>query len=456
MYQLRPYQEDLINKIIKSMKNKKRVIIVQSPPRTGKTVVMAEIARRTTLNKNNTLFIIHRKEILEQAVATFKKQNVDMNYFTGGMVQTLSRHLDKLKTPKLIMIDEGHHALAKSYLKILEKYSHAYVLLFTATPWRLGKQQLDHIADDVIVGKSIKELISEKYLANFKYFSPPNGFNFDELKKSSTGDYTAQSMANADTGTLYGDIVKQYLRLAKGKQAVAYSYSIESAKRIADVFNKKGITAYEVDSNTPTEKRDTIIRKFKAKELMILVNVNLFTEGIDLPDVDCVIMARPTTSLALFLQFSMRCLNPREGKTAIIIDHANNVKKFGLPDDERDWKKAIISHSNKKSKLNTETNSGVAIATCNHCFAVVLVSQVINNICPICGQVMHIPKKKKVIDVDLVEAKKQAIRKAIMVKVANKKVDELKTMYEFASYAKIHGYKPGWAFYMAKKKGIIK
>ena len=119
---------------------------------------MAEIARRTTENNNRVMFLIHRKEVLDQAIKTFKEQDVKMNLTTMGMVQTLTRRVDKLPTPNVILVDEAHHALAKSYQRILKQFPKAIILLFTATPHRTGRTQLDQIADDIIVGQSIHEL----------------------------------------------------------------------------------------------------------------------------------------------------------------------------------------------------------------------------------------------------------------------------------------------------------
>ncbi|MEK3544807.1 DEAD/DEAH box helicase [Lactobacillus crispatus] len=460
MYELRTYQKNLIRKIVSSMKNHHRVIIVQSPPRTGKTVVMAEIARRTTENNNRVMFLIHRKEVLDQAVKTFNEQGVNPNLLTAGMVQTLTRRVDKLPVPDVILVDEAHRALAKSYQKILNKFPKAIVLLFTATPHRTGRMQLDQIADDIIVGQSIHELTEKGFLAPFKYFQPPGDFDSKLLKRGSTGDFTNDSMQQAMNTKIFGHIVKQYKRIAPGMQAVVYTYSIDSAIKIAKKFNSEGISAVEVDGTTPKEKRDLAVRKFREQEIKILVNVNLFTEGVDLPNVDCVIMARPTMSLALYLQFSMRCLNPREGKTAIIIDHANNFKKFGYPDEDRDWKKAVKSGKQKSKALLTDP--GLAIVTCDYCFAVVRASEVKDGKCPICGKPIKVHEAKPVSDVDLVEATKErqnAIREIVkndlLKKVANKSVDELHSMKELQAYAKLHGYKKGWCYYIAKRKGII-
>ena len=422
---------------------------------------MAEIARRTTTNGNRVMFLIHRKEVLQQAVRTFDKQDVDPNLLTSGMVQTLTRRVDKLPTPDVILVDEAHHALAKSYQRILNKFPKAIVLLFTATPHRTGRAQLDRIADDIIVGQSIHELTNKGFLAPFRYFQPPDDFDSKLLKRGSTGDFTNDSMQQAMSTKIFGHIVKQYKRIAPGMQAVVYTYSIDSAIKIAAEFNSEGISAVEVDGTTSKEKRDLAVRKFRDQEIKILVNVNLFTEGVDLPNVDCVIMARPTASLALYLQFSMRCLNPRPGKTAIIIDHANNFKSFGYPDDDRDWKQAIKSGKQKSKTLLKDP--GMSIVTCDYCFAVVKASEVKDGKCPICGKPIKVHEAKPVSDVDLVEAtkaRKQLVKKIlhdnVYQNVINKNVGELRTMAELQAYAKIHGYKPGWAFFQAKRKGILK
>lgn len=422
---------------------------------------MAEIARRTTTNGNRVMFLIHRKEVLQQAVKTFDEQGVNPDLLTAGMVQTLTRRVDKLPTPDVILVDEAHHALAKSYQRILNKFPKAIVLLFTATPHRTGRVQLDRIADDIIVGQSIHELTEKGFLAPFRYFQPPGDFDSKLLKRGSTGDFTNDSMQQAMSTKIFGHIVKQYKRIANGMQAVVYTYSIDSAIKIAAEFNSEGISAVEVDGTTPKEKRTVAVRKFRDQEIKILVNVNLFTEGVDLPDIDCVIMARPTASLALYLQFSMRCLNPRPGKTAIIIDHANNFKTFGYPDDDRDWKQAIKSGKQKSKTLLKDP--GLSIVTCDYCFAVVKASEVKDGKCPICGKPIKVHEAKPVSDVDLVEATrerkariKQIIQDQVMTNIVDKSVSELHSFQELAAYGKLHGYKPGWAYFMAKKKGLIK
>lgn len=463
-YQLRGYQQELITKIRQSLASGHHQIIVQSPPRTGKTVVMAEIARRTTDKGNRVCFIIHRKEVLDQAKATFQEQGVDPNLLEAGMVQSLTRHVDAMQAPEVILIDEAHHALAKSYTRILEAFPAAYVLLFTATPVRTGRNQLDQIADDIIVGKSIKELTSQGFLAPFKYYAAKEK-DVDEkkLRKSSTGDYVTASIEEAVSHKIYSHTVDEYLAKADGKQAVVYTYSVEAANHLADEFNARGITAEAIDATTPAQVRDTAVRKFRDQQLRVLVNVNLFTEGIDLPNVDCVIMVRPTMSLALYMQFSMRCLNPRPGKVATIIDQVGNWERFGLPNTDRDWKalaksKAKVAKSLKRGK--------VQVIQCPDCFGVVEKNEVEDNTCPLCGYYPLVRKrdyeeqKAQLVEIkesDQVKRIKKIISDQVMLNVSTKRIDQLQSRQEFQAYAKLHGYKPGWVWYMwnKKRKGTI-
>lgn len=461
MFELRDYQTETINRIYQSMRQGHRRIIVQQPPRTGKTVIMAEIARKTTSKGNRVMFIIHRKEVLNQAKETFKVQEVDMSLATMGMVQTLTRQVARLPAPQLILVDEAHHALAKAYQRILQAFPKAYVLYFTATPIRTGHKQLDLIADDLIVGQSIKWLTQHGFLAPFKYYGLGD-IDRSKLRKAH-GDYSSDSMNEAISHQIYGHIVDQYQRLAKGKQAVVYCHSIASAKEVTKKFHEAGITAEEIDGGTDKKVRDKLVQQFRDQQLTILVNVNLFTEGVDLPNVDCVIMARPTSSLALYLQFSMRCLNPRKGKTAIIIDHVDNFLNFGLPNNDRNWSEAIITKNKRKAKLNTD--NGPAIAQCNYCFGTFYRDQITDGCCPLCGHELKKENKDyKIVNVDLQEIKEnQAVKKRrqmveailsseVSNNVQHKELYELKTLKEFQAYGKAHGYKPGWAYYRWKNR----
>lgn len=455
MFKLRDYQQETIDKVYQSIKSGHRSIMIQQPPRTGKTVIMADIARRATAKGNRVLFMVHRQEIVQQVVKTFRADGVDMSLATIGMVQTITRHVDDLDPPQIIFVDEAHHALAKTYQRVLKAFPKAYKLLFTATPYRLNGAGFTDIADDLITGKPVSWLIDHHFLAPVDYYAPSQ-IDASKLRTKRTGDYSEDSIREAMKPKIYGNAVKHYLKLAAGKQAIAYTYNVDSAIRLAQAFNSQGITARAVAGSTPKEERQKIIEDYRVGKIKIVTNAELFTEGLDLPNVDCVIMLRPTQSLSLYLQFAMRSMNPREGKTATIIDHVGNVERFGLPTDDREW----TLEGREKGK----TSSGATIKSvtvCQTCFASFYRT---GGTCPYCGAALGEEKKLEVVDdaeLKKVTRSRLAIVKrleqsAAMQNIAGKRPSDLKSFKEIQAYAKLKGYRQGWSYYYAKQRGFIK
>lgn len=457
MFKLRDYQQETVDNIYQSIQSGHRSIMIESPPRTGKTVLMADIARRATAKGNRILFIVHRQEIVQQVIRTFQADGVDMNLAKIGMVQTITRHIADLDPPQIIFVDEAHHALAQSYRRILDAFPKAYKLLFTATPYRLNGKGFTEIADELITGKSVPWLIDHHFLAPVDYYAPSQ-IDISKLRTKSTGDYSEDSIKEALKPKIYGNAVKHYYQLAKGKQAIAYTYNVNSAIRLARAFNGRGITARAVSGKTPKEERKKIIEDYRAGKIKIVTNAELFTEGLDLPNVDCVIMLRPTQSLSLYLQFAMRSMNPRQGKTAVIIDHVGNVERFGLPTDERHWSLEGISKSNKRAASGTVIKP---VTVCPRCFASFYRK---GDTCPYCGMLLGQEKELEVVDnVKLKKVTrsrlavvKQLEKSAMMKNVADKRPSELKNLKEIQVYAKLKGYKPGWIYHYAKQRGLIR
>lgn len=426
---------------------------------------MAEIARRTTAKGNKILFIVHRKEIIDQVRRTFTEQKVKPEFCQIGMVQTFSRHIDRLAKPDVILVDEAHHALASSYRKVLDAFPNAVKLLFTATPVRLGRQQLDQIATDIVEGKQIQDLIDMGFLAKFRYFARKQ-IDEDKLKKSSTGDFTVDSMTEALTTGIYSTVVKEYRERVNGQQAVVYWFSVETAKKCAQAFQNSGISAAEIDGDTPDNIRDDIVQKFRDGKIKVLSNVNLFTEGIDLPNVDCVIMARPTQSLALYLQFAMRCLNPRQGKTATIIDMVGNWERHGLPSEERDWAEMMRTKARRQKNVD-----GPTVCQCPECMAVWNTKAVRENdntcLDPFCKYNPVIPPPKRGIhvaegeieEIDTAEQKRRKfaekyMKQQIKNNLGDKDQWELQNYRECLQYAALKGWKRGWAYHWAKDHNL--
>lgn len=456
MFKLRDYQQETIDKVYQSIKNHHRSIMVQQPPRTGKTVIMADIARRATAKGNRVLFMVHRQEIVQQVVKTFQADGVDMNLTTIGMVQTITRHVDDLDPPQIIFVDEAHHALAETYQRVLRAFPKAYKLLFTATPYRLNGAGFTDIADDLITGKPVSWLIDHQFLAPVDYYAPSQ-IDASKLRTKRTGDYSEDSIKEAMKPKIYGNAVKHYLKLAAGKQAIAYTYNVDSAINLAQAFNSQGITARAVAGSTPKEERRKIIEDYRAGKIKIVTNAELFTEGLDLPNVDCVIMLRPTQSLSLYLQFAMRSMNPREGKTATIIDHVGNVERFGLPTDDREW----TLEGREKGKASSSGATIKSVTVCQTCFASFYRT---GGTCPYCGAALGEEKKLEVVDgaeLKKVTRSRLAIVKRLeqssaMQNIAGKRPSELKSFKEIQAYAKLKGYRPGWSYYYAKQRGFIK
>src|SRR5699024_490820 len=240
-----------------------------------------------------------------------------------GMVQTIVRRLDKTIKPSLIITDENHHALAASYRKIYDYFEDVPKLGFTATPIRLNGSGLGDVNDLLIEEVDAKWLIDNGFLAPYKYYAPKL-INTDQLKLNSLKEFSSTSINQAmEQKTIYGDAVKHYKELADGEQAIAYCHSIESSKTTAAAFNHNGINAVHIDAKTPKQERDDLIDDFRKGKTKVLCNVDLIGEGFDVPDCSTVIMLRPTQSLSLYIQQSMRGMRYKEGKTSIIIDHVD-------------------------------------------------------------------------------------------------------------------------------------
>ena len=404
----------------------------------SKSVIQAEISRSATAKGNRVLFLVHRKELCEQITNTFTAQGVNMDLCSVSMVQTVSRRLEQIPEPKIIITDEAHHSTANTYKKIYSKFPTALRLGFTATPIRLNKGGLGEIYDELITSVSTQWLIENKYLSPYKYYSVKLADTSGLHIKA--GDYKADEVAELmQNKEIYGETVKQWERLALNKKTIAYCASVEAAEETAEQFRQAGYTAASLSGNTPKERRARIMQDFRDSKLMILTNCELFGEGLDVPDCECTVLLRPTQSLTLYIQQSMRSMRYMQDKTAIIIDHVGNCYLHGLPDDDRKW-----SLEPKKKQENM-----VKIRECPNCFAVY--SPKLDK-CPYCGYaaVKEVQRKDKaVVEIDLVEMKRQD-------EIKNTKLADavLETWAQVVEFQKLHKYKFAWCIRYAAMNDI--
>lgn len=425
-------------------------MLLVSPAGSGKSVIIAEVARLAALKGGRVLFMVHRRELVDQIKKSFAENQVRMSQCTIMTVGKIKNRLDSLPRPNLIITDETHHGLAKTYRTIYKHYKDVPRLGFTASPWRMSGQGLGEIYDTMIEGPTVSWLIEHHYLAPYSYYSVKL-IDESKLSKSSTGDYTSKSIDDAVGKTIFGDVIGTYRAKTPGQKAIVYAHNVKFSKQVAKEFNAAGITAKHADAKTPTLEREQIMSDFKTGKIKVLCNCDLISEGYDVPDCSVVIMLRPTRSLVLDIQQSMRCMRYQPGKQATIIDHVANYTRFGLPDTPRTW---TLKGRKKHSKQTT-----VPIQTCPNCYAVIAAGR---TVCPICGHTIETEQQAEL------EVDKKARVEKINSKKFNLTVDYSVVKYgrmqpaEATSYRDLQGiakarhYKPGWAYYQAKNRGFIR
>lgn len=424
-------------------------MLLQSPAGSGKSVVIAEIARLTVNKGGRVMFTVHRKELIKQIEKSFRNNDIDLSKCTIMTVGKIANRIGKLPQPSLIITDETHHSLASTYRKIYDYYADVPRLGFTATPWRLNGKGLHDVYDAMVTGQSVDWLIENNYLAPFNYYSVKL-VDDSKLKKSSTGDYTNKSMDEAVGKTIFGDVIKTYQDKTPDQQAIVYCHSVEFSKQTAQAFRDAGISAEHADSKTPAHERDCIMTDFKHGRIKVLCNVDLISEGFDVPDCSVVIMLRPTESLVLFIQQAMRCMRYKPGKLATIIDHVANYTRFGLPDDEHNWTLA------DRQKRKKNKNDALAVRTCTFCYSVIPAA---STVCPVCGEAIE--KSQSEIEQDN-SVKLERIHSNLDMKTDYNQVrygrmrpEEAQTMEDLFGIAKARHYKPGWAYFQGKTRGLI-
>lgn len=446
MLKLFGYQQELVDKARQSLAKGNHSVLLVSPAGSGKSVMIAEITRLAIEKGGHVLFMVHRKELVDQITDTFAKDDIDPAHTTVMTVGRIKNRLDKLPTPTLIITDETHHSLAKTYQDIYKWYAGVPRLGFSATPWRLSGKGLKDVYDDMVEGPSVQWLIDHNYLADFTMYGYNSGDD-SQLKKSSTGDYTGHSMDDYAKTIIRGDVIKTWCEKANDRKTIVYCHAVWFSKEVAQAFNEAGIKAAHVDSKTPLGERNQIMADFKAGKIMVLCNCDLISEGFNVPDCSCVVLLRPTESLVLYIQQSMRSMRFVPGKHAVIIDQVGNFKNFGTPDAPHTW----TLEDRKKKKGNGGGQSGPPVRTCEKCFAVIPAQ---SRSCPICGSEIEVTKNELDIDRDANLDDVTQFKPFATNYIVTKRPSDLKTRQDLEEYAKAKGYKPGWVYYQLKKRGL--
>ena len=455
---LRDYQSSIVEKARAALRRSRRVLL-QAPTGAGKTALASYIANETAKRGSSVWFICHRAELIAQTSATFSKFGIAHGYIASGLpedrrklvqvcsIDTLKNRIVATDEPRLLIFDECHHLGAAGWQRVQDAFPDAFQIGLSATPQRLDGKGLDKNFDEIILGPSVAWLIENGHLSRYRAYAPSTPDMAGVRKQM--GDFVRSETERVmDKPTLTGDAIAHWRKYANGLRSVAFAVTIAHSRHIAEQFIAAGIPAAHLDGGTPKAERKQIIQDFAAGRVLVLTNVDLFGEGFDLSaiaqrdvTIDCVMQMRPTQSLALHLQQVGRALRPAEGKTAIILDHAGNIHRHGLPDDEREWS----LQGREKNRKAANDNTPPPPVTCPGCFA--QIRRPTPPACPYCGKALSPEAREIKVGegelAEITEADKIAIRKRRLREQA-----EAKSLQELVALGASRGYASpqAWAF----------
>ncbi len=403
MKKLRDYQKELLNEILEAIPIYDK-ICVQLSTGGGKTVIFTELI--TQLNKK-TLILVDSIDLVNQTVDTFKKQGADIgsilagckkipdNQIIVGMIKSIWNRKNKLPNFDFCIVDECH---VWEFNKIFPYLNNCKIIGFTATPSRLKRYKIDEdytaietmsdVYDHIVCGKSISWLISNGYLVKDENILID--FDYSGLKTDASGEFTASSLKEVFQDPIYQKALrKTYDKFCDGKKTMIFSSATETNEIFAKLFNDKNVKSYDSKNNKPSE-RDSIIEWFKDSKDAVLINTGCFTKGFDVCDVEVIIVARATKSLALWIQIcgrGARITNKIHKDHILIIDGGNNIEEHGTFSFERDWEKIF---SDRKIKAIIEPTQ-----ECEFCG---FTFPEIEKFCPNCGEL--VPVKEVTEDIE--------------------------------------------------------
>ena len=417
---LRDYQQEAETDIYSAWNAGAQNVMGVMPTGSGKTVLFGKIIKD---NQGATCAIAHRQELVGQISLALARYGVKhriiapqkvvkfaitqhmrelgRNYYSPTAVvgvagvdtlinaKRIAEHYEWIRRVSLWVQDEAHHLLRKNkWGKAADLFPDARGLGVTATPVRadghgLGRHA-DGVFDTMITGPTMRDLINRGYLTDYRIFAPLSDAKLNTVDVSkTTGDYNKHQLIQVVKDShIVGDVVDHYKKHALGKLGITFATDVETATNIAAKFNVSGIPAEVVSAKTLDRARVEILRRFKNREILQLVNVDLFGEGFDLPAIEVVSMARPTQSYSLYVQQFGRALRILDGKIeAMIIDHVGNVERHGLPDKIQNWS----LDRRERAARNVEDDNVIPVRACPECTAIY---ERIYKACPHCGHVI--------------------------------------------------------------------
>lgn len=477
--ELRPYQQAMVAEARQALASGHRRVMLQLPTGGGKTVVFCAITQAAVARGRRVLILVHRRELVVQTRAKLAQFGLHSDAITPrgtitgqpvavAMVQTLAKRPAQQTGWDLVIVDEAHHALASTWANVLDPMP-CRVLGFSATPCRLDGRPLGHQFDHMVQGPTVAQLIEARALSDFRYLALPPLFNSKGVRKVG-GDYSRAAIA-AQVDRRCADVVSTWRRHASDRRTIVFVPSVKVAENLVEQF---GGCAALVEAKLARADRDAVLQRFASGALQVLISVDLVSEGFDVPACDCVLLARPTDSLVVFLQQVGRALRP-SSRPALILDCVGNVHRHGLPDAERCWSLSASARDDDARKVEP-------ISTCERCLSV-WNRQTHGRACPHCGWLP--PKVERgelrVTREELVEIQREhaaavdswaADRQGLppdwldpedyqrveagqhyLARKANRAAEEAAcdSLADWQRLARLRGFKPGWAWHQWRK-----
>jgi len=442
---LYPKQIEFVNDL-RSALMRYRSVVGQAATGFGKTVVGSYIAK-SVMEKNKTvIFAVHRKSLLRQTALTFDQFDIQYGYIAAGYsyykglnvyiasIDTLRNRLDNIPAPSLLVIDETHMAMAVTWLKVADYYRSrgSRLLGLSATPMRTDGKPMSALFEHIVHGPPVRWLMDNGFLSDYVAYAPST----PDLSGVHTrmGEYvTAEVESAIDKPTITGSAMDSYRKLAYGTRAICYCCSIKHSEHVAEQLNANGIPAAHIDGETPQHEQQRLIRDFADGRIMVLSNCELFSTGFDLSaqvgrdvPVETIIGLRPTQSLTLHLQMIGRGLRAKP-KPAILLDHANNFRRHGFPDDDREWS------LQGREKRPGAASDAMPVRQCGECYHVHRPAPV----CPRCG--FQYPVQSR--EVEEVAGELEQVDPAEVRRAAKREQARAKSVEDLVELGRARGYK---------------
>lgn len=460
------YQHKVIADLRKEMARllsigKRPRVLLQLPTGAGKTVVASEIMRGAARKRTPTLFIAHRSELIYQAsdklnrfdvphglIIPTEPRPIGHTTFVGTVQSVTSRaRSNRIDYPdlKFIFIDEAHRAAATSYRDLIETYPEAFVVGLSATPVRTDGRGLGDVFNSIVQGPTIDELTSMGRLVPVRYFAPET-YDLTGVRTRG-GDFVDSDLdAAVNKTTLVGNIVVEWQRIAADRKTVVFASSVAHSRAIAHRFQQCGIKAAHIDGETNIDERRQILADLSDGTLQVVSNCQILTEGWDQPDVSCIILARPTKSVSMYLQIAGRALRPSPGKQdCVLIDHTGTCLRLGAINEYTTWS---LTPSRGEGVTRKPSNPREP-KPCPQCHALISPSP----ICPECGY--EFPKSQR--SEDPIETDDQltelfGVGRKRGSKAEASQEDKRRFYAELMGWAEQKGYALGWAYHQYKRK----